>query len=88
MLNNKVFKNDLADDVENPNEKSSIEMNHKALRIMSFSGKELEFSPLERSQSKSKLTSVSMRHGFQSTFITIVPSEHDNVPLLKMSEIK
>ena len=55
---------------------------------MSYSGKELAFSPFERSQSKSKLTSVSMRHGFQSTFVTIAPPEHDDLPLLKMSIIR
>ena len=65
------FKKSLDDAFENPNEKSSIEMNHKVLRIMSFSGKELKCLLFERSQSKSKLIGFSMRNGFQSIFMTI-----------------
>ena len=82
------FLNKLADIVENLNEKSSIERNDKVLRTMSFSGKELAFSQFERSQSKSKRTSISMRHGFQPTFMTISLPDHNDLPLLKMSMIR
>ena len=48
----------------------------------------MAFSLFKRSQSKSKLTSVSVRHGFQSTFMTISPPEHDDLLLLKMYIIR
>ena len=43
LMKEEFKKKTLNDVVENPNEKLSIEMNHKVLRIMSFSGKELVF---------------------------------------------
>ena len=55
---------------------------------MIFSGKELGFSPFERSQSKSKRNIISMRHGFQSIFVTIAPPDHNDLPLLKISMIR
>ena len=48
----------------------------------------MAFSPFERSASKAKLSSVSMRYGFQSNFMTITPPEHDNLSLLKLSLIR
>ena len=54
LLKDEVFKKELADAVENPNEKSSIEMNHKVLRTMSFSGKKSFWN--EPSHSKGKST--------------------------------
>ena len=63
-------------------------MIHKVLRMISFSERELAFSLFEKSKSKSKLTSVSMPHSFQSKFMTIALPEHDDLPLLKMSIIR
>ena len=55
---------------------------------MIFAGKEMAFSPFERSQSKSKLSSVSMRYGFQTNFMTIAPPGHNDLPLLKLALIR
>lgn len=44
---------------------------------MSFAGIEMSFSSFERSQSKAKLSSVSMKYGFKSNFPIIAPLEHD-----------
>ena len=55
---------------------------------MSFAGKEIAFSCFERSQSKAKLSSVSMRHGFQTNFVTFAPLEQDDLSTLKLSIIR
>ena len=64
LLKDDEFKKALANAVEHPEKKESIELNNKILRILSFAGKEMAFSTFERSQSKAKLSSVSIRHGF------------------------
>ena len=48
----------------------------------------MAFSTFERSQSKAKLSSVSMRYRFQAIFLTIAPPEQDYISLLKLSIIR
>ena len=73
FFKDKSFKEFIVETVTNPNNKEIIELNNRVLRIMSFVGKEMEFSPFERSHSTSELIIVSMRHGFQTNFISVAP---------------
>ena len=63
-------------------------MNKKILKLLSFAGKDVAFSPFERSQSKPKMSSLSPRFGFQSGFLTLSPPEHNDVSLLKLHMIR
>ena len=48
----------------------------------------MPFSIFERSESKEKLSSVSQRYGFQTTFTTITSPEQDDMSILKLSIIR
>ena len=88
LMQREDFKNALLEASSNPEEKSSKVLNSKLMRILSFAGKDLPFSAFERSQSKAKFSSMSMKYGFQSSFITIAPPEQDNLCLLKLHLIR
>ena len=85
LLKDKVFKKSLSHAVENPNEKSNIEMNHKVLRITSFSGKELVFRHLrDHNRNQNWLVSLCSMFFNQHSWLP----EYDDFPLLKMSIIR
>ena len=88
LLKREDFKEALHYASSNPSEKSSIALNNKLMRILSFVGKDLPFSAFERSQSKAKFSGMSMTHGYQSSFITIAPPEQDDLLLLKLQQIR
>ena len=72
----------------NPDNEIRITLNNKLLRILSLIGKDLPFSAFERSQSKAKFSSMSIKHGFQSSFLTLAPPEQDDLSLLKLHLIR
>ena len=88
LMKREDFKEALHFASSNPEDKISIALNNKLLKILSLIGKEIPFSAFERSQSKAKFSSMSIKHGFQSSFLTLAPPEQDDLSLLKLHLIR
>ena len=71
LMKREDFKDALYFTLNNPDNKISIVLNNKRLRILSLYGKDLLFSAFEQSQSKAKFSSMSIKHAFQSLFLTL-----------------
>ena len=88
LMKREDFKKALHDASRNPHSKKSKLLNNELTRLLSFVAKELPFSTFERSQSKAKFSSMSTKHGFKSSFMTITPPEQDDLCLLKLHLIR
>ena len=64
LLGNDEFIENLLLASRNPNDPRSEQINKKTLKLLSFAGKDVPFSPFERSQSKPKTSSLSPRFRF------------------------
>ena len=74
--------------ISNPNSKKSKTLNSKLVKILSVFRKTVPFSPLERAQTRIRFSSIAMRFGTSSHFVTIAPPEQDDLALLKLHLIR
>ena len=88
LIESDNFKSVLNDMISNPNSKKSKTLNSKLVKILSVFGKTVPFSPIERAQTRIRFSSIAMRFGTLSHFVTIAPPEQDDLALLKLHLIR
>ena len=88
LANEAAFRTQLQWARDNPGTVKAKRLNAHLLRLLSLVGGTVPFSPFERASARPKLRAMRYRYDIAQHFITVAPPEHDDLSLLRVSQIR